>query len=106
MNNEEFVGRLKEIRKAQETKLQRAIQIYLYQQKAYCFKVHGSSYMRAGIPDIICCYKGKFIGIECKVGRNKMSEVQKVHQKEIENADGIFILAYSVSDVKKIIEQL
>ena len=48
--------------KQEETKLQRQIQAYLKSLGAYEFKVHGEIFMRAGIPDIICCYKGKFIG--------------------------------------------
>ena len=62
--------------------------------------------MKAGIPDIICCYKGIFIGIETKVGKNKMSKLQEEHKKEIEKAGGIHILAYSLEDVKNIINKI
>lgn len=106
MNNQEFVDKLKKNNKGEETKLQRKIQKYLEENNCYHFKVHGSNYMRAGIPDIICCYKGKFIGIECKIGKNKMSPIQEKHKQEIEESQGIHILAYSLDDVKKIIENL
>ena len=55
--------------------------------------------MKSGIPDIISCYKGKFIGIECKVGKNKMSKVQEEHRDMILSAEGIHILAYKLEDV-------
>lgn len=29
-------------------------------------KVHGSRFGRAGIPDVIACYRGRFIAIEVK----------------------------------------
>lgn len=104
MNNQEFVDKLKKKGTKNETKLQKSIQKYLKDIGAYEFKVHGSAYMRAGIPDIICCYKGRFIGIECKIGNNKMSSIQEQHKKEILNAQGIHILAYSLNDVKNVIE--
>lgn len=106
MNNEKFVANLVKKGTNNETKLQKSVQNYLKSIGAYEFKVHGSIYMRAGIPDIIACYKGYFIGIETKVGHNKMSEVQKIHKKEIEDANGIHILAYSLDDVKNIVNKL
>ena len=84
-----------------ETKIQRQVQDYLKSIGAYRFKVHGSIYMRAGIPDIICCYKGRFIGIETKDGDNTASELQLAHGRQIKKAGGLFTVAYSVEDVKE-----
>lgn len=106
MEADEFVKRLNNKGKNNETKLQRSIQKYLVDIGAYEFKVHGSAYMKAGIPDIIACYNGLFIGIECKVGKNKMSQLQEEHKKQIINANGIHILAYSLDDVKKVVKYL
>lgn len=33
----------------------------------FCFKIHGSEYMMAGLPDIIVCAEGHFIGLEVKL---------------------------------------
>ena len=30
----------------------------------FFWKEHGGPYGCAGIPDVICCYKGRFIGLE------------------------------------------
>ena len=106
MENKEFVDKLIRTGKHEETKLQRKIQAYLRSKGCYEFKVHGSVYMRNGIPDIIACYKGKFIGIECKVNNNTMSELQKTNKKMILDARGIHILAYKLDDVKNIIENI
>lgn len=106
MTDEEFVNKLLTKGVNNETKLQKAVQKYLISKGCYEFKVHGSLYMKAGIPDIICCYKGKFIAIETKVGKNKMSKIQEIHKEQILYAGGIHILAYSLDDVKKIIENL
>ena len=87
--------------KQDENKVKKAVQEYLDSLEAYHFKVHGSIYMRAGIPDIICCYKGKFIGIETKDGHNKASELQLAHIRQIRKAGGIGFVAYSVENVKE-----
>lgn len=106
ITNNEFVDKLKSKGVNNETKLQRQVQKYLQDIGAYEFKVHGSVYMKAGIPDIIACYKGLFIGIETKVGKNKMSKLQEVHKDQIIKSKGIHILAYSLDDVKKVLETL
>ena len=31
----------------------------------FFWKEHGGPYGCSGIPDVICCYKGRFIGLEC-----------------------------------------
>lgn len=93
------------LKKQEETKLQKEIQKYLKSLGAYCFKVHGSIYMRAGIPDIIVCHKGHFIGIEVKDGDNTTSALQLAHGQLIQKAKGIFIIAYSVGDVRKELEK-
>ncbi len=41
--------------------------------KCFCFKEHGGNYGSSGIPDIICCYHGHFIGFEVKTDKGKNS---------------------------------
>lgn len=44
---------------------------------------------RSGVPDIICCCKGAFIGIECKAGKNKPTPLQLRELEAIRTAGGI-----------------
>ena len=88
-----------------ETKLQREVQEYVRSIGGYCCKMHGSIYMRSGIPDILCCIKGRFVGIETKDGNNTLSQLQMAHGLQIMKAKGIFIKAYSVEDVRKGLEK-
>jgi hypothetical protein len=49
----------------------------------FAFKVHGSALMMAGLPDIIACVDGKFVGLETKLPetRKNTSAIQdRVHQ--------------------------
>lgn len=40
-------------------------------------------YGASGVPDILACYQGKFIGIECKANGNKATALQQKHLREI-----------------------
>lgn len=53
-----------------------------------------------GSPDIIgMTPEGKFIGVECKFGYNKLSDSQKVFKQRCEDSRGVFIVAYSVDEL-------
>ena len=49
-------------------------------------------YGRSGVPDIIACYKGKFIGIECKAGDNKPTLLQLRNIEDIKRNQGLAIV--------------
>ena len=59
---------------------------------AYYFFPATHGYGRSGVPDIICCYKGKFIAIECKAGKNKPTALQEKELAEIRSAGGIALV--------------
>jgi hypothetical protein len=47
---------------------------------------------RSGVPDIICCIKGKFLAIECKANGNKPTALQEREINLIHQAGGIAIV--------------
>lgn len=53
-----------------------------------------------GSPDVVGLTKtGQFIGVECKVGSNKPTELQKSFLGQISQRRGLSIIAYSLDDV-------
>jgi hypothetical protein len=64
------------------------------------FKEHGVYYFfpimngmgRAGIPDIICCVKGKFLAVECKAGKGKTTALQDRELAAIQKAHGVALV--------------
>jgi hypothetical protein len=58
-----------------------------------------------GCPDIIGWQKGtgKFIGVECKVGKNKRTPLQELFAQSMIDDNCIYILAYSLSDIEKVL---
>lgn len=73
-----------------ESKLSRKIMDALRLEGYFCFKIHGSEYMMAGLPDIIVCAEGRFIGLETKMpsARENVSPIQKHIHWKIELAGG------------------
>lgn len=69
----------------------------------FAFKEHGGMYSTAGIPDIICCYKGRFLGLEVKQPTGRLTELQKRTIEKINAAGGIALRVESEADVKSII---
>ena len=60
-----------------ESELIRKISEYLKSvPDLFFWKEHGGMYGTAGIPDLIVCYRGRFIGLECKVGKNEVTVLQ------------------------------
>ena len=62
------------------------------------FKHAAGAAMKVGIPDIICCIKGKFVGIEVKQEHGHQSAAQKVTCKNIQAAGGEYWLVWSYED--------
>jgi len=65
----------------------KAVQV-LKELSAYYFYPVTGGYGRSGVPDIVVCYKGLFIGIECKAGNNKPTPLQEKNLDEIRAAGG------------------
>jgi len=68
-----------------ESKLSRHIMEGLRREGWYCFKIHGGPTMTAGLPDIIVCAEGVFVGLETKnpESRKNVSLRQKLTHQQI-----------------------
>lgn len=69
----------------------------------FFWKEHGGPYGTSGVPDIICCYKGRFLGLEAKLPGGKLTELQKRALEKINRAGGIARRVESVEDVRAVI---
>ena len=88
-----------------ETDIVKAILRYLKTvDQCFCWKEHGGMYGTAGIPDIICCYRGRFYGFEVKTETGRSTELQKATIRKINRAGGTAAIVRSVDDVRRILE--
>lgn len=69
------------------------------------YKVHGGPYQERGIPDILGCHRGRFIGIEVKTPENKkgLTKYQERQLHLIFEAGGY---ATSVTSVKEALQKI
>jgi Holliday junction resolvase len=76
--------------------------------EAYYFYPVANGYMSSGVPDIVACVNGKFVGIECKAGDNKPTALQTKNLLDITNAGGTasVINENSLDDLKQLLKEL
>lgn len=88
-----------------EGKVKAAVVKVLKQYDAYYFFPATGGYGKSGVPDIIICYKGRFIGIECKAGSNKPTALQLRELEKINTAGGysMVINEANIADVSPLL---
>ena len=75
-----------------EKKIKQKVCVKLKELGAYYFYASTGGYGASGVPDIVACYKGKFIGIECKANGNKATALQQKHLREISMQQGVSLI--------------
>lgn len=71
-----------------EGKVKKKVVDILKAAGAYYFFPATGGFGRSGVPDIIVCFKGRFIGIECKAGDNTPTALQQRELMRIIDAGG------------------
>ena len=79
-------------KKVTEKWVKRQVVQRLKELGAYYFYPVASGYMSSGVPDIVACYKSKFIAIECKANGNKPTPLQTKNLNEINSCLGIALV--------------
>lgn len=89
-----------------ESTLQAKILKFLaLQDDLFCFKAITTN--KRGVPDIICCYKGKFIAFEVKRDTKcKASNLQDFQMWQIKNSGGSAFVVSSVEEVDSILKNV
>ena len=75
-----------------ESKVKKQVKKILDDLGAYHFSPMMDGYGRSGVPDIIACYKGRFLAIECKAGDNKPTLLQLRNIESIKHNGGLAIV--------------
>lgn len=87
-----------------ESKVQEEIISYLKKNRVYHFRFQAQSNLN-GLPDIICLYKGFFIGLELKREKGgKPSGLQLRKIKTINDNGGVGIIVRSVFEVELLLD--
>lgn len=77
-----------------EKKFENQIKRYLDSIDAWHVKFFANNFTKAGIPDLLCCVNGYFVGIEVKADNGKPSELQLHNIRKIREAGGFAFVVY------------
>lgn len=69
-------------------------------------KIHGGAYQDAGTPDLLVCYKGRFIAVEVKTARGVARPEQRVAQRAIVKAGGYALITHLIGDVVDVLDAI
>jgi len=71
-----------------EKQFQNKVIAFLKSQKIYYVKIWGGGYQTAGIPDLICCIRGRFVALELKTEKGTATVLQKYNIFQIQESGG------------------
>jgi len=71
-----------------EAKVKEKIKKILKAHAVWYAMPHGAGYGNAGIPDFLCCHKGKFLAIEAKAGKGVLTALQRKELETIKRTGG------------------
>jgi hypothetical protein len=75
-----------------EAKVKKRAVAQLFKLGAYYFYPVTGGWGKSGVPDIIGCYEGLFLGLECKAGKGKPTKLQELNLRQINEAGGYGII--------------
>jgi len=90
-----------------ESRIKKSIKDYLNKLGVWHFSPPANGFGRSGIPDLICCHQGAFIGIEVKAP-GKIKNTTTMQDREIEGinaAGGTALVVDDVAQIKHIFER-
>jgi hypothetical protein len=91
-----------------EGKVKAKVRKKLDEAKAYYFMPATGGYGKSGVPDIVACVNGWFIGIECKAGINKPTALQQNNLNAIKASGGtaLVINENNINELEDCINQI
>lgn len=75
-----------------EGKVKKKVVDVLKKYEVYYFFPATGGYGRSGVPDIICCARGRFLAVECKAGGGNPTALQAREIERINDAGGIAVV--------------
>ncbi len=92
--------------KQAESAMKSAVRDALKARGAYWAAIPEGSFAKPGDPDMVVCYKGRFIGMEGKTPEGRLRDIQKVRRDQIRDAGGIYAVVRSVEDAMRVLDEI
>ena len=79
-----------------EGKVKDKIKKILKAHNIYYAMPMGTGFGNSGVPDFLCCFKGKFLAVEAKADmKSKFTALQAKQEEEIEKSGGSFWIVHA-----------
>lgn len=94
---------------ASEKNFENRVKKFLKDQGCYFIKYWGGgNFTKTGVPDLLVCCNGRFLGLEIKGEKGKPSELQLYHIEQIKNAGGLAMVLYprDFDKLKELVKEL
>lgn len=80
---------------AAEKNFENKVKKFLKEKGCWLLKYWGgAAYTKSGVPDLLVCCNGRFMGIEVKAPNGTPSDLQIYNLRQIDRAGGLAILLY------------
>lgn len=90
-----------------EADLQARILKWLRSRGGWWVKFPAGPYAPAGVPDILGCYRGRFVAIEVKKPGGGVTKLQAATQERIaKQGQGLVATAFSLDDVRELLDNI
>ena len=92
-----------------EKQFENKVKKYLKEKNCWFVKYWGGAeFTKAGVPDLLCCINGHFVGLEIKSETGKTRELQFYQLNQINQSGGIGIVLRpsQFEKFKKLVEEL
>lgn len=91
-----------------EAKVKAKIKALLAKHGAYYAMPIGTGYGNSGVPDFLCCVRGKFVAVEAKAKRGRATALQEKHISMIVAQGGIALIVNedNLQELDNILERL
>lgn len=77
-----------------ERKVKDKVKKVLKELGAYYAMPATGGYGSSGVPDFLVCYRGRFIGLECKANGGKTTALQEKNLEDIRKNDGVAFVVH------------
>ena len=71
-----------------------------------CWVIKAAVCNERGVPDILCCYRGRFVGFEVKTETGRISGPQRIQNERIRRACGRAVVVRGIDDVQAVLEHI
>jgi len=72
----------------------------------FAIKLHGSVFMTLGLPDIIACYRGRFLAFEVKRDARPAKPLQEFMLGRIRKAGGVALRIHTVEAAQSELDRI